>query len=99
MKLSTKNQILSTVFLVAVTFQMVNDQVFKTNCVQCHSKTMAAGKVKLDSYTNVKKFTDLVYNTVANNNPTEMPPPGTGKKLTEDQRNLVITWINEGAIE
>jgi mono/diheme cytochrome c family protein len=99
MNFSGKSQIITVLFLFAVTFQMVNDQVFKTNCVQCHSKSVRMGKVNLEGYANAVKFADLIYNTVVNSNPSVMPPLASGKKLTEDQRNLVSDWVNGGAVE
>ena len=83
------------------------------NCAKsgCHDETTAAGdseSVRLDCYDDIMESGDLVipYNThegkiiqriTTSDDDERMPPPPAGP-LTGDQKDLIIQWIQQGAV-
>jgi uncharacterized membrane protein len=76
-----------------VTFTQVNQTVFSTSCLKCHSSTKSSGGVILDTYADVSKSLSEV---TADINSGHMPADGS---LTSAQKTLFDAWIAQGAPE
>jgi uncharacterized membrane protein len=77
---------------VGATFEMVFKQVIQPSCLKCHSGE-GKGDVNLETYQNVLKFKKEVRETIADGS---MP---RRSKLTDDQKKLILDWIDAGAPE
>ncbi len=79
-----------------LTFQLVETNVLKAKCVECHSnETKNSGKVNLETYGNVIATLSDIKDCVSNG---EMPKsPGT--PLTAEEKFLLLSWIEQGAPE
>jgi uncharacterized membrane protein len=72
----------------------------------CHDAVTAEHGVILDSYFNVLSTGDInpgdpngseIYEVLFESGEDQMPPPGSGVTLTNDQKNAIYTWILQGA--
>lgn len=81
-----------------VYFQHVNDYVIKTNCVGCHSVASGnKGKVNLENYVNVASNLEKIKKSILDD---FMPPRRKPElKLTAQQKDLILKWIDAGAKE
>lgn len=81
-----------------IDYAVVTKYVLQTNCTKCHSdKGGNKGKVNLETYENVFKNRDEVFNQIMSG---EMPPPPPkGIALTDEQAKLILKWIELGAPE
>lgn len=77
-------------------FEHVNEYVIKTNCVGCHSEARGnKGDVNLESYAAVLQSLKEVKDSIVDG----FMPPKRGKPLTEEQKKLILNWIDAGAKE
>ena len=79
------------VLTTAVTFAQVNQSVFSTSCLRCHSSSLADGGVKVDTYANVSSSLSRITSAI---NSGAMPQ---GSSLTSAQKSLFAQWIADGA--
>ncbi len=93
------------------TVYFVNDvlPLLSSSCAipGCHDAATAKEGVVLDNYNNIvntgkvkagKPNKSKLYEVLIKNDPDEkMPPPGSGITLTNEQINMVYTWISQGA--
>ena len=80
--------------------------IFNTNCVGCHQSSASYfGGLSLENYTAVTTggnteggiiSTGLLENYISTG---YMPPYGSGTNLNASEVDLIIQWINEGALE
>lgn len=73
----------------------------------CHDPATASDNVILTNYTDIMATADVrpgdptgsdLYEVLVETDPDKkMPPPGSGISLTNDQINLIYTWIQQGA--
>lgn len=73
----------------------------------CHDPATAEEGVVLTNYNSIMNTGDVrpgrpgnseIYEKMTDNDPSDkMPPPGSGITLSQDQINMVYTWINQGA--
>ena len=79
-----------------ISFEMVYNQVIKTNCLKCHSEIGGNhGEVNLEAYDRVfaKRF-EVKFEIETNQMPTQK-----GTALTEIQKKLILTWIQQGSLK
>jgi mono/diheme cytochrome c family protein len=76
----------------ATTYEMVYQQVIQPSCLKCHSGS-GSGDVNLETYQNLLQLKDDVRSTIAKGT---MP---RRSKLTEEQKKLILDWIDAGAPE
>lgn len=70
------------------------------NCVQCHGPDEEARKadLRLDQEESVKNvLTEILERITTTNSNDVMPPPKSGKKLTDHQKKALRDWIDSGA--
>ena len=87
------------------TFTYLNNNIFKTSCVSCHSTANAQGGVDLSSYASVLKVTatddaadSAIYLAVTSSTPNVAPTMPKGKTaLTTALTKDISDWINSGA--
>lgn len=78
-------------------FAEVNEYVLKTNCLSCHSTAKSIkGDVNLDNYEAVIHNLKAVKDSIVDD---FMPPKRRGIPLTEQQKKLILDWIEAGAKE
>ena len=79
-------------------FADVFESVIKTNCLKCHS---AAGKNKGNlNFETYKNVFDSRFEIKSDIEDRQMPPkPPKGMPLTDEQRNLILNWLERGAPE
>ena len=80
--------------------------IFNTNCVSCHQGSASYfGGLSLENYMSVTTggntaggiiATGLLENYISTG---YMPPYGSGTNLNANEVDLIIQWINEGALE
>ncbi|MNL40818.1 Planctomycete cytochrome C [compost metagenome] len=83
------------------TFSYIEKNILASSCVACHSAKTARGGVALDTYAAVLK-------TVNKKSPTKSllyketqsgsMPPRPRKVLNSEQLQLILTWIEQGAL-
>jgi hypothetical protein len=71
-------------------FATIQKRIFEPSCVRCH-RGRGAGGVELETFDQVIQFLPEIKATMELNT---MPPRG---KISQESRELVIRWINEGA--
>lgn len=87
--------------------------ILSDNCFRCHGpdKNARKAKLRLDTesglFTNTEKSIPVVpgkldksevFRRITTKDPDDlMPPPDSGKKLTQDQITLIKQWIQQGA--
>ena len=87
-------------------FEQELQPIFKASCLPCHGTNSPAAGLRLNSTTDLLKgsangpvivegFSErsLLVRRVANHT---MPPPGSGKVLTEAQIRMIREWIDRG---
>ncbi len=86
--------------------------IFDTSCIRCHGPVKPKSGFRLDSHAAALKGGDngpdilpgssakspLVHFTAHLVEDMEMPPPGKGTSLTDQQVSLLRAWIDQGAI-
>ncbi len=75
------------------TFQQVLGKVFEPKCLSCHG---AGGRISLDSYASVKPNVALIREVVAAN---RMPPARVNNPLSAIEKDLLLRWIDQGALD
>lgn len=90
-------------------FNRVIRPILSDKCFKCHGPDSAARKadlrldirdvaVKAEAIVPGKPDNSLLVERVFSNDPQEvMPPPGSGKSLTADEKKLLRQWIAAGA--
>jgi uncharacterized membrane protein len=76
-----------------VYFSDIYTNVLLPRCLACHSAPHDAGHVNLENYANFIVAKDEVHAAIASG---AMPPR---KPLTDDQKKLILDWIEAGAKE
>jgi Protein of unknown function (DUF1553)/Protein of unknown function (DUF1549)/Planctomycete cytochrome C len=82
--------------------------ILAENCFQCHGPDAKkrSGDLRLDLEADAKKSaiiagmaadSELVHRIQSTDSESVMPPPSTGKVLTEAQKAILKQWIQEGA--
>ena len=75
------------------------EPIFAERCIDCHAGG-GGGECPtcwgLDSYTDIKHWTAEIRNVMLQ---CAMPPPGSGKTMTDDERVKLLEWIRCGAPE
>ncbi len=87
--------------------------IFEQSCVECHGPEKQKSDFRVDDYQALLKGGESEFPAVIPGNPVEslmielihseyederMPPEGKAEPLTEDQMNLLVRWIGEGAV-
>jgi uncharacterized membrane protein len=85
----------NSVSSVKVSYAQVNASVFQVSCKTCHMNGQARGGVSLDTYTDVFANLGAIKSAVFDGVPNVMPKGG----LPNDQKQLLLTWIDQGAVE
>jgi mono/diheme cytochrome c family protein len=78
-----------------VVFEEVNQAVFQSNCVGCHSGQFPAAGVDLSSFDGAKAAASRVEFQVVNG----MMPPPSRPSLSQNQKDLVAAWVQDGAVD
>lgn len=81
---------------VATNYAIVFTQVIQPSCLKCHStddKPSKKGHINLETYADLMTVKDDVRRTVADGS---MP---RRSKLTDEQKKLILDWIDAGAPE
>ena len=93
-----------------VYFQNAILPLFVSNCAKsgCHDAATHAEGIKLNNYANIMNTGKIqafnpnhgdILDVVSSTDPDKlMPPPGEGNPLTTDQIDMIIRWINQGAL-
>ncbi len=77
-----------------INFATVLEKVIQTNCFKCHTAaTGNKGDVNLETYENVFHWRAEIADEVSHNR----MPTKRGTPLTPEQKQLILTWISEGA--
>lgn len=81
--------------------------LFQSNCSKsgCHDADTRAGGYQLDNHTNIiargiiasNGADSKMYKVLIDSNSAAVMPPSYNNALTDSQKNLIKTWINEGA--
>jgi uncharacterized membrane protein len=81
-----------------VYFKDVFEKVIKTNCLKCHSEAGGnKGDVNLETYASVFENRFEIKQDIETD---QMPPkPPRGSVLTGEQKKLIISWLEQGALE
>ncbi len=85
-----------------VTFQKVNDAIFKPQCLSCHNNNNPSGGIDLSSYENLMKSNVITpYSSTSSTlfisiKVGSMPPSGN---VESAKLNLLAEWIDGGAVE
>lgn len=78
----------------APTFTEVMSTVIQTNCFQCHTTANGnSGGVNLETYENIFAGRELIKFVVESG----AMPKASGTALTSAQKQLLLTWIEQGA--
>ena len=81
--------------------------ILYSNCYQCHDSTTSLGDLNLSTYENIINSGSIVSGDALNSNLIDritrfegdgllMPPPN---RLSQDDIDIIIEWINNGALE
>ncbi len=82
---------------VNISYSMVHEKVIKTNCLKCHTAIAGnKGDVNLENYKNVSGKINDIKSQIEGGT---MPPTDGGKPLTDEQKKLILKWIEQGAPE
>lgn len=76
-------------------FAQVFEKVIKTNCFNCHAAPANRGGVNLETYANVFASRHEIKFEVENGT----MPTKRGTPLTDEQKKMIISWIEQGAPE
>lgn len=82
--------------------------IFAEHCFQCHGpdSSQRGADLRLDLESEAKKSviiagsavdSELIQRIHSTDPDTIMPPPSTGRTLTDDQKHILRQWIREGA--
>lgn len=75
-------------------FTEVMNTVIKTNCFQCHTAANGnRGGVNLETYENIFAGREIIKFVVENG----IMPTARGTALTPPQKQMLLTWIEQGA--
>lgn len=79
---------------ITLNYENIRKYVLAPSCIRCHSEAGGnRGDVNLETYqSNMENLKDIKDDVLDGS----MPKKG---KLTEDQKNLILAWINAGAPE
>jgi len=91
-----------------VDFNRQIQPIFAEHCFQCHGPDPAqrGGDLRIDIELEAKKSaivegksdeSELIHRIESADPEVSMPPPETGKVLTDGEKKLIRQWINEGA--
>jgi len=81
-----------------VTFSQVIAPVINTNCVSCHSQSLAQGNVNLEGFNNVKTYADNgLLLAVIRHEQGVTPMPQNGNKLSDCTISKIEKWVSEGS--
>lgn len=80
--------------LVDISYATLAQKVFVPKCLQCHQGPQASGGVRLETYLDVRRNLEAIDRTVLHER--SMPKDD---RLSDDQFNLLSTWIKQGAPE
>ena len=83
--------------------------ILTSNCAKsgCHDAATAEEGIVLDNYTNTRntgkiKINDptdsKLYKVLIDNDPDDRMPPPPAAPLSQDQRQLILKWIQQGAL-
>ncbi|MCB9246734.1 MAG: hypothetical protein H6606_09935 [Flavobacteriales bacterium] len=81
-----------------VNFSGVVNPIIANNCLSCHNAGLANGNVRLDSYTEIKKYADngkLLSSIKRDGTIAKAMPPDA--PLGNCRVNQIEVWINAGA--
>lgn len=83
------------------TYSYIQKNILASSCVACHSAKNSRGGVALDTYASVLKTVNkkspaksLLYRETQSGS----MPPRPRKVLNSDQLRLILTWIEQGAL-
>jgi len=66
--------------------------IIQTNCTGCH--TAGTGRVDFTVKDNIIQYASAIR---TNTQSGTMPPPASGRTLTDDQKELIFCWVENGA--
>lgn len=83
--------------------------LFISNCAKsgCHDASSHEDGIILDSYTNIINTGDIeagdpdagkIVEKISETDPDDIMPPAPNIPLNNDQKNMIIKWINQGAL-
>jgi len=79
---------------VKLSYELIHDRVLKTNCLGCHSTSGGThGGLNLETYEQVLANIELIKEEVKSKN----MPPRNKPQLSENQIQLLMSWIDSGA--
>lgn len=72
--------------------------ILQENCVKCHNTQNKKHDIALDTYENILKTIRVgsIENEIAEVIVKNEMPPGSHKKLTPEEKTIVLTWIKQG---
>ena len=84
--------------------------ILYSNCYQCHDSTTSLGDLNLSTYENIINSGSILPGDASNSNlvdritrfaedPLLMPPSYMSEGLSQDYIDIIIEWINNGALE
>ncbi len=77
-------------------FAMVEAAVFEAKCCRCHSnETKNSGNLNLETYANVRAALSAIQDDIV----SETMPKAPGLPLSEEERVMLLQWIQMGAPE
>lgn len=85
---------------IDVNFSGVVNPIIANNCLSCHNVGLANGNVRLDSYTEIKKYVDngkLLSSIKRDEINAKAMPPVPAAPLGNCQVEQIEVWINAGA--
>ena len=77
-------------------YSRVNQYIFSTSCISCHSSTKLSGKVKLENYQEIKANINIIDKLTLK---THKMPVSPVPPLSSFQIELLSQWIKNGAPE
>lgn len=81
-----------------VTYSQVIAPIINSNCISCHSQSLAQGNVNLEGFNNVKTYADNgLLLAVIRHEPGVTPMPQNGNKLSDCTILKIEKWVNEGS--
>lgn len=107
-KWPVKNSFVMAIFCGQMVWPMVSDSVemgvvqgiLSSKCLQCHGpdEKSREADLRLDIHEGVVEMaTEIGKRILSRDEDIQMPPPDSGKFLTEDEQAILVKWLESGA--
>ena len=84
--------------------------IIDLNCLGCHNSEISLGGLNLSTYENIISSGSIIPEDALNSNLVDritrsaedallMPPPDISEGLSQENIDVIIEWINNGALE